>query len=221
MKRTVNKKKVGEITVLKVIIVFEVIVIALMSYFNASSENVGMVEEYTTETFCEVNEEDFTIDESEECTEYATEDHAVIASETITEAYEYRPYTDYEVFLIAKTVYGEALVTDSQMEMAAVAWCILNRVDNARFPNSIEAVVTASNQFHGYDPKHPVTSEIEKLVRDVLERWIAEKKGSADVGRVLPADYCYFEGDGSHNHYTKSWQGGVPYDWSLSNPYAN
>lgn len=130
-------------------------------------------------------------------------------------------YTDREVELIAKTVYGEALVTDSDMEMAAVAWCILNRVDSRCYPDTIEGVVTQRRQFHGYSESHPVTKRIENLVRDVLDRWYAEKNGETDCGRVLPKEYIYFEGDGRHNHYSTEWLSDEFYDWSLPNPYDN
>lgn len=130
-------------------------------------------------------------------------------------------YTDREVELIAKTVYGEALVTQSDMEMAAVAWCILNRVDSPKYPDTIEEVVTQRRQFHGYSEEHPVIPRVENLVRDVLDRWYAEKNGDTDCGRVLPKDYIYFEGDGRHNHYSTEWLSNEFYDWSLPNPYKN
>lgn len=130
-------------------------------------------------------------------------------------------YTDREVELIAKTVYGEALVTNSDMEMAAVAWCILNRVDSPLYPDTIEEVVTQRRQFHGYNEQHPVTTRIENLVRDVLDRWYAEKDGVTDSGRVLPKEYIYFEGDGRHNHYSTEWLVEEYWDWSLPNPYEN
>lgn len=130
-------------------------------------------------------------------------------------------YTDREIELIAKTVYGEALVTNSDMEMAAVVWCILNRVDSPYYPDTIEGVVTQRRQFHGYNESHPVTARIERLARDVLDRWFAEKNGDTDCGRVLPKDYIYFEGDGKHNHYSTEWLSDEFYDWSLPNPYEN
>ena len=43
-------------------------------------------------------------------------------------------YTEKEIEMLAKTVYGEALVTNSQTEMSAVVWCILNRVDAEGYP---------------------------------------------------------------------------------------
>lgn len=81
------------------------------------------------------------------------------AEEVVAVSEEITPlYSDEDVAAIAKTVYGEALITHSDMEMAAVAWCILNRVDSAEafFPDTIVEVVTQDSQFHGYSESNPV-----------------------------------------------------------------
>ena len=125
-----------------------------------------------------------------------------------------------EATYIAKTIWGEARGC-SKMEQAAVAWCILNRVDCdlAYIPDDIISVVTQKDQFHGYDKDFPVDEEIYDLVVDVIERWQREKLGEENVGRVLPKEYLFFYGDGKHNHYTTEWRGGETWDWSLENPY--
>lgn len=146
---------------------------------------------------------------------------AAQAAESTEEAVDL-PYTEAEVAALAKTVYGEALVTHSDMEMAAVVWCVLNRVDSPVYSSdSIMEIVTAPRQFHGYKEGHPVDEHIEALVRDVLNRWVREKSGESDVGRVLPPEYLYFWGDGLHNHFTTEFQGGTEWDWSLDNPYES
>lgn len=120
--------------------------------------------------------------------------------------------------MLAKTVYGEArsssIPTDQK---AAVIWCVLNRVDAGR--GTIEEVITAPKQFEGYSPEHPVTEELHVLAHDVLNRWQFEHEGEAEVGRTLPADYLYFTGDGKANYFTKEWQSGPAWDWSLPSPY--
>lgn len=125
-----------------------------------------------------------------------------------------------EAAYIAKTMYGEAMVC-STTERAAVAWCILNRVDSTDpfYPDDIIGVVTQSRQFHGYDAEHPVLPELYDLALDVIERWVEEKTGAEDVGRVLPAEYLFFGGDGKHNHFRTEWDGGTVWDWSLPSPY--
>lgn len=133
------------------------------------------------------------------------------------------PYTEAEVEMLAKTVYGEALVTGSKTEMSAVIWCILNRVDTDGYAcgKSIEYVITYPGQFSGYRKSNPVTPEIDALVRDVLERWYNEKNGAEDVGRTLPKEYLFFVGDGYTNYYTTEWKSTSYWDWSLASPYES
>ena len=125
-----------------------------------------------------------------------------------------------EAEYIAKTLYGEARGC-STTEQAAVAWCILNRVDDSSglWPDDIIGVVTQENQFIGYSPEHPVMPELYDLAMDVLERWQKEQNGETNVGRVLPKEYCYFQGDGKHNYSRQEFEGGQTWDWSVETPY--
>lgn len=134
----------------------------------------------------------------------------------IIRKHEYIP-NPREVELIGRTIWGEAGGVQSKAERAAVAWCVLNRVD-AR-GQSIEEVVTAYKQFHGYRPTGDCPQEHLELAADVLVRWYAEKKGATDVGRTLPAEYLYFVGDGRQNHFTVEYESADYWDWSLPNPY--
>lgn len=124
-----------------------------------------------------------------------------------------------EVELIGRTIWGEAGGVKSKAERAAVAWCILNRVDERG--QTVEQVVTAPHQFYGYRTWGECPQEHLDLAADVLTRWNAEKNGAADVGRTLPAGYLYFLGDGERNHFTQEWRSRDYWDWSLSNPYTN
>lgn len=123
----------------------------------------------------------------------------------------------YAAELIGRTIWGEARGIKSTAERAAVAWCILNRVD--AWGQTIEQVVTEPYQFQGYREWGECPQEHIDLAADVLARWNAEKEGAAEVGRVLPADYLYFMGDGAHNHFTTDYKGTDFWDWSLADPY--
>lgn len=109
----------------------------------------------------------------------------------------------------------------STAEKAAVAWCILNRVDDERWPNTIKEVITQPSQFTGYLRSNPVDEELLWIANDVLERWEREKAGEEDVGRVLPREYCFFvNGYNGHNNFGTSWPiGRKIWDWSLPDPY--
>lgn len=130
-----------------------------------------------------------------------------------------QPWTDEEAIVLAKMLWGEARGVSSDAEKAACVWCVLNRVDHGY--GDITAVVTAPCQFVGYREGNPVDDELITLCIDVLSRWYAEKDGQAEVGRVLPADYLWFSGDGERNHFRNAYRGGDRWDWSLPSPYES
>ena len=113
---------------------------------------------------------------------------------------EYEMYfTEADVIALAQMLYGEArgCTVDNQMKCV---WCVLNRVDDARFPDSIIGVVSQPSQFHGYSPNFPVWDELKEVARDVLTRWSMEKQG-ADVVRELDKNAVFFTGDGTTNWF--------------------
>ena len=126
-------------------------------------------------------------------------------------------WSEEEVDVLAKMVWGEARGVPSDTEKAACVWCALNRVDHGY--GSITTVVTAPYQFIGYDADNPIDDEIKALCEDVLTRWYAEKDGETNTGRVLPSDYLWFSGDGKHNFFRNAYKGGETWDWSLPSPY--
>ncbi len=127
--------------------------------------------------------------------------------------------SDAEIDMLAQLVYAEARGVDSKAERAAVIWCALNRVDDSRWPDTIEAVVKQGSQF-AYSEDAPIKEELRELAADVVQRWVNEQLGAADVGRVLPMEYVYFAGRGGHNWFRTWYSGGHGYwDWSLPDPY--
>lgn len=138
-------------------------------------------------------------------------------------------YTERDAVVLAKTVWGEARgvpaqtlsggTASTECQWAAVVWTILNRFD-AGYADTIADVAAAPKQFHGYKESYPVEEDILELVIDVLDRWNAEKNGESDVGRVLPADYLWFGGDGTYNYFRNEYRGGNRWDWELGDPYA-
>ena len=111
---------------------------------------------------------------------------------------EYEMYfTEADVIALAQMLYGEARGC-SLLNQQQCVWCVLNRVDDARFPDSIIGVVSAPGQFHGYSPDFPVLDNLYAVTLDVLTRWSMEKQGAA-VTRELPSGYLWFTGNGSEN----------------------
>ena len=108
-------------------------------------------------------------------------------------------FTEADVIALAQMLYGEArgCTVDNQMKCV---WCVLNRVDDARFPDTIQGVLSQPSQFHGYSPNFPVWDELKEVARDVLTRWSLEKQG-VTVERELPDTYCWFTGFNGSNHF--------------------
>lgn len=128
------------------------------------------------------------------------------------------PPTDEELTILAKIVYREARGIEDKAHQAAVIWCILNRVDNGYWGDTISEVATYPKAF-AWVPDTPVEPELLLLAADVCERWNLEKAGASEVGRVLPREYLYFTGNGKLNHFTTEWKGAKVWDWSLESPY--
>lgn len=113
---------------------------------------------------------------------------------------EYEMYfTEADVVALAQMLYGEArgCTVDNQMKCV---WCVLNRVDDVRFPDTIIGVVSAPGQFHGYSPDFPVWDNLRAVALDVLTRWSMEKQG-ANVARELDKNAVFFTGDGTTNWF--------------------
>lgn len=135
-------------------------------------------------------------------------------------------YTKSDATIIAKIMYGEARGIKSKTEIACIGWCILNRVD-AGMGKNIQSVALSANQFY-YKAGAPTVSDhgydLVALATDVLDRWSREKAGQTNVGRVLPKQYKWYAGDGSHNWFYPSWPCKRAQRWnfkSVTSPYPN
>lgn len=112
-------------------------------------------------------------------------------------------FTEDDVKAMAKMLWGEArgCTRDNQIKCA---WVVCNRVDDDRFPDTIQGVLEQPSQFHGYDPTYPVTDELYAVALDVLTRWSLEKQG-VTVERELPNTYLWFTGDGVQNNFREEY----------------
>lgn len=125
-----------------------------------------------------------------------------VESELINLSEPVAKYTSEEITLVCQTVYGEARGC-SKEEQQLVVWCICNRVDYSGA--SVEQVVTANRQFHGYDPENPVTEDIFENVTEVLEAWSRNEEALVYEPYATTTEYRYFSGDGRHNWYREEW----------------
>lgn len=108
-------------------------------------------------------------------------------------------FTEDDVAEVAKMLWGEArgCTRDNQIKCA---WIVVNRVDDERFPDTIQGVLEQPSQFHGYSPDFPVWGELKEVALDVLTRWSLEKQG-VTVERELPNTYLWFTGYNGSNHF--------------------
>ena len=117
----------------------------------------------------------------------------------------WKPATE-DVEAIARTLYGECRGVDSTAEKEAVVWVILNRLD-AGYSDTVLGVISAPGQFAGYDPGHPLWTDLVDIAERVLWMHHAENMGIT-VERVLPRDYLWFSGDGMRNTFRDAYGGG-------------
>ena len=113
-------------------------------------------------------------------------------------------FTEDDVAAMAKMLWGEArgCTRDNQIKCA---WVVCNRVDDDRFPDTIQSVLEQPSQFHGYDPENPVTEEIFENVTEVLEAWSRNEEALVYEPYATTTKYRYFSGDGRHNWYREEW----------------
>lgn len=101
-----------------------------------------------------------------------------------------------DIAYVSRTIWGEVRGCPVE-EQRAQAWCILNRVDDPRFQDTIRGVVTAPNQFQGFSANNPVEPFAE-LAREILNLWHAGE-------REIPEDMVFCSGDGRHQRFRTTW----------------
>ena len=131
--------------------------------------------------------------------------------------YEYRPLpVDYEnigdiqpeeddVIILAKALFMEAGVGNTDSQIFATADCPLNRVEAGY--GTLRDVITAEGQFVGYSPNHPVDERMYLYAKDAIMRhkliaWEKATFGYTFVSTTIPSEYLYFAGDGLKNTFT-------------------
>lgn len=104
------------------------------------------------------------------------------------------PITEYERVLLCNVVaneYGSDWV--SVYDKAMVVACVMNRVNNPQFPNTIEGVLTQPYQFSGYWASSSYYSTVTDSCIAAVDYYFAH---TDEFG-----SYLYFEGDGYRNYF--------------------
>ena len=127
---------------------------------------------------------------------------------------------DKEIKMLAQVVYNEARGINSTMHKAAVVWCVLNRVDSSRFDDTISEVIKYPGAF-AWSSNTKIEEQFIDLATDVVTRWLLEKEGYTEVGRVLPSEWLFFHGADGVNKFKKENKSTIYWDWSLGTPYTD
>ena len=77
---------------------------------------------------------------------------------------------ELEAEYISKVVYGTAK-NHSVNDQKAVVWCILNRVESAGYPDTVQGVCEQPKQWMGYSEDNPVMESIYDMVLEILKAW--------------------------------------------------
>ena len=113
----------------------------------------------------------------------------------VQEAYKPDPA---EVTALAQTLYGECRGC-SELQQKAVCWCVFNRVDDGRFPDTLIGVVSQPLQLQGYSPDNPVWDNLYDVAYSCIVDW------HNGENRILDPDMCWFSGWGRINHFRNAW----------------
>ena len=110
-----------------------------------------------------------------------------------------------DIDALAQTVWGEARGCDPE-EQRLVVWCILQRTDDPRWPDTILDVITQANQFCGYHTDNPIDPSHWALCAAELTRWMQGDPPPTLEPYASTAPYFFFDGDGKHNYYRELYK---------------
>lgn len=206
-----------------------IIIATLLTVTPCADTGTGTVTEYEYQPpYVEVEQTETTT-ETELATELETESEYVASeqaeeTEPLPTNMDEQGYTAVvspsEINMLAYLVDKE-IGSGTLIEKQAVVWCVLNRVDKGSaggFKNSVYGVLTQANQFRSYYGTG--SNESYNIVVDCLTLWQMEKQSGYPIdGRVLPSEFCWYHGDGRHNHFRSAYKGGTEWDWSWTGGY--
>lgn len=76
----------------------------------------------------------------------------------------------FEAEYVAKVLYGTAQY-NTERGQKMVVWCIVNRVENPNYPNTIEEVCRQKDQWMGYSDNNPILQDLFDISYETLYYW--------------------------------------------------
>lgn len=101
------------------------------------------------------------------------------------EQFVYQTPTESEVYILAQALAGECYVYDLQDQRNA-CMVLLNRVDDSRWPSTLEAVIKQTG-IYGYSPSNVPAQAYLESAQQALDDWYCLKAGG-----VRPWNYHIF-----------------------------
>jgi hypothetical protein len=90
-----------------------------------------------------------------------------IAEPVVVEA----PKVNEDAEAVARVLYG--IRNNDTVELEAVVWCIVNRVESPLYPSTVIDVCTQPSQWMGYSDDNPVLDNLYDIACSVLDTWDA------------------------------------------------
>lgn len=109
-----------------------------------------------------------------------------------------------EAEALARVLYG--VKDNSTDDLKTYCWCVLNRVDNPNYPDTLQDVIAQPKQWMRYDPTNPIIESLYQLAREQLDEWHNNTHRPVSNEYVFMNwsrnDIClrdnFYEGSGTH-----------------------
>ena len=109
-----------------------------------------------------------------------------------------------EAEALARVLYG--VKDNSTDDLKTYCWCVLNRVDNPTYPDTLQDVIAQPKQWMRYDPTNPIIESLSQLAREQLDAWHNDTHRPVSNEYVFMNwsrnDIClrdnFYEGSGCH-----------------------
>lgn len=140
--------------------------------------------------------------------EYAAEQEAEAARAFAEDPYQLQ--LDAEAEAVARVLYG--VKDNSTDDLKTYVWCVLNRVDNPAYPDTLEDVIAQPSQWMRYDPANPILESLYQIAREQLDDWHTNTHRPVSNEYVFmnwsASDICLRDAwlDGSGTHYWRYGQ---------------
>ena len=74
-----------------------------------------------------------------------------------------------EAEALARVLYG--VKDNSTDDLRTLCWCVINRVDNSRYPATLDEVINQPDQWMRYSPENPVLESLYQIAYEELDAW--------------------------------------------------